>query len=111
LNPGDYRLGVKKAKQEGRIHPPFRRLKHLLVSGGCGANPMEGGIGYLVGINPGSSDNQLLQHLAHFRVMRAVVGVGAFFLVPQAHGKGIGTVRRDERDFVVEPFFAFEAWE
>jgi hypothetical protein len=43
--------------------------------------------------------------------MRAVVGVGAFFLVPQAHGKGIGTVRRDERDFVVEPFFAFEAWE
>ena len=40
--------------------------------------------------------------------MLAVVDIGAFFLVPQTHGKGVVSALRNKRDFVLEPLLLLQ---
>src|SRR5438552_13526836 len=79
--------------------------KHLLALGqGSSADLVESGVGNLIGINPRSSVNQLLQDLGHFCVRPAVIGVGTFLVVPQTHAESFLSGRGNERDFILKPF-------
>src|SRR2546422_6089748 len=74
--------------REGGCARPPAEPKHLLALGqGSSADLVESGVGNLIGINPRSSVNQLLQDLGHFCVRPAVIGVGTFFVVPQTHAE------------------------
>src|SRR5216684_1869726 len=93
-----------ECKEGGCARPPAEP-KHLLALGqGSSADLVESGVGNLIGINPRSSVNQLLQDLGHFCVRPAVIGVGTFLVVPQTHAESFLSGRGDERDFILKPF-------
>src|SRR5947199_10757228 len=80
--------------------------KHLLALGqGSSADLVESGVGNLIGINPRSSVNQLLQELGHFCVRRADIGVGIVFVVPQPHGESFLSGRGNERACTLKPLW------
>src|SRR5438093_9367138 len=91
--------------REGGCARPPAEPKHLLASGqGSSADLVKSGVGNLIGINPRSSVNQLLQDLGHFCVRPAVIGVGTFLVVPQTHAESFLSGRGNERDFILKPF-------
>src|SRR6266513_1956704 len=82
------KLKLLGGEWEGGCARPPAEPKHLLALGqGSSADLVESGVGNLIGINPRSSVNQLLQDLGHFCVRPAVIGVGTFFVVPQTHAE------------------------
>src|SRR6266849_3769952 len=94
---------LTRGRESGFARPPAE-LKYLLASGRCSsADLVESGVGNLVGLKPRGSVNQLRQDLGHFRVRSAVIGIGAFFVVPQTHAESFGSGRDDELDFILKP--------
>src|SRR5947207_15527809 len=79
---------------------PPSKLNRLPPLGRCSrADLVESGVGNLVGINLRISVNQIRQDLGHFCVWPAVVGIGAFFVVPQTHAESFGSGGANKRDF------------
>src|SRR5713101_3887875 len=90
--------------REGGCARPPNQNTYWLLGQGSSADLVESGVGNLIGINPRSSVNQLLQDLGHFCVRPAVIGVGTFFVVPQTHAESFLSGRGNERDFILKPF-------
>src|SRR6266480_2502076 len=83
---------------------PPAKIKRLLAFGRCSrADLVESGVGNLVGINLSVSVNQICQNRGYFCVRAAVVGVGAFFVVPQTHAERFGSGGANKRDFILKP--------
>src|ERR1700694_518597 len=83
---------------------PPGNLNRLLAFGRCSrADLVESEVGNLVGINLRISVDQIRQDRGHFYVWPAVVGIGAFFVVPQTHAEGFGSSGANKRNFILKP--------
>src|SRR5437879_6084290 len=80
------------------------RGRRLLLTSGCGASgdPVEGGVGNLIGLNPRRSLNHLRLELLHFGVSFAAIGIRVFFLIPETDSNRFRSAGGRQHDFVPE---------